>query len=194
MLGLSFPGDFDAEGLQSRRGFGTAKVSPHLCFSKGGQPYYNEQYFGQGTFSLLIDIVSMSSVLQVLREFCINPEQVHYFMHDSAAYMEPAATRLRKDKGYKNMVSLPCWAHILSRIGEVVTDVDSFDELREYLRLTRLLFARYILLLFPLCGINFSQESMVASHVGSISGQGMGRVQQGLSAFFLLAALCVIRS
>lgn len=105
------------------------------------------------TLSDLMDKVCLFPMLsficflfpKVLRDFCINPEQVHYFMHDSASYMEPAAKRMRADKGYKNLVSLPCWAHILNKIGEVLMDGNNLVELGEYLRLTRLLFARFVI-------------------------------------------------
>ena len=70
---------------------------------------------------------------------------MHYFVHDSAAYMEPAASRLKNELGYKNLVSLPCWAHILNKMGEVVLDGDTLVEMQEFMRLTRLLFARYAL-------------------------------------------------
>lgn len=79
---------------------------------------------------------------QVLREFCVKPEDVLYFMHDSASYMAPAATRMRTDKGYNNLVSSPCWAHILSKVGDVIMDGNCLPELAEYLRLSHLIFAR----------------------------------------------------
>ena len=74
---------------------------------------------------------------QVLRSFFIQPADVHYFVHDSASYMNPAAEKMRKDLGYTNMLDVPCWAHLLHRIGDVVFDKKLLPEATEYLRLTR---------------------------------------------------------
>ena len=105
----------------------------------------------------------------MLRDFCIKAEDVHLFMHDSAAYMEPAATRLRVDKGYKNLVSLPCWAHILNKMGEVMMDGDSLIELEQYFRLSRLLFARFSLFFwFVVCSSSCAlQVAVVVNEMGA---------------------------
>ena len=71
---------------------------------------------------------------QVLREFCVKLADVHYFIHDSASYMAPAATRMRADKGYANLVCLPCWAHLLNKVGEIIMDGDGLPEFAEYMK------------------------------------------------------------
>ena len=50
--------------------------------------------------------------------------------------MAGAAAKLRTQHGYLNMVDLPCWAHLVNRVGEVVFDNKLLPELAEYLRLT----------------------------------------------------------
>ena len=45
-------------------------------------------------------------------------------------------------KGYSNMVHVPCWAHLLNKVGEVLFDNKLLPELAEYLRLTKLIFSR----------------------------------------------------
>lgn len=87
--------------------------------------------------------MSLSDVIdKVLREFLVHPEDVVYFCHDSASYMAPAAERLRKDKGYKNLVDVPCWAHLLNLLGHIIFDLKLLPEMHEYMRLTKVLFAR----------------------------------------------------
>ena len=49
----------------------------------------------------------------------------------------------REQKGYCNLVDMPCWAHLLNKIGKVVFDGKLLPELHEYLRLNRLIFARH---------------------------------------------------
>ena len=80
--------------------------------------------------------------LQVLRSFNIQRADVHYFVHDSASYMGPAAERMRSVLMYKNLVHVPCWAHLLDKIGRVVFDGHHLPELVQYLTLTRKLFSR----------------------------------------------------
>ena len=90
-------------------------------------------------------------IIQVLREFYINPADVHYFCHDSASYMGPAAARMQKDMGYVNMLSVPCWAHLLNILGSVIFDQNVFPILQEYLRLTRFFFLRtFVFVMFSL--------------------------------------------
>ena len=80
--------------------------------------------------------------LQVLRSFNIQRADVHYFVHNSASYMGPAAERMHSVLGYKNLVHVPCWAHLLDKIGRVVFDGHHLPELVQYLTLTRKLFSR----------------------------------------------------
>ena len=67
----------------------------------------------------------------------MQPKDVIYFCHDSASYMAPAAERMKKDLGYTNMVHVPCWAHLMALVGNVLFDKNLLPELSEYLRLTR---------------------------------------------------------
>lgn len=60
----------------------------------------------------------ISLLFQVLRSFYVQPVDVHYFVHDSGPYMAPMAERLRSTFGYRNLVDVPCWAHLLNLIGE----------------------------------------------------------------------------
>ena len=117
------------------------------------KPYHLEMKFPKAmnteTMSSTIDEVygfffapSPFAEFQVLRSFNIQPGDVHYFVHDSAPYMGPAAERLRTVLGYKNLVHVPCWAHLLDKIGRVVFDGQHLPELVQYLTLTRKLFAR----------------------------------------------------
>ena len=95
------------------------------------------------SYHLQLEVPSLSIVhVQVLRAFYIQPLDVHYFIHDSAPYMGPTAERMRTIFGYLNMIDVPCWAHLLNKVGEVVFDGQLLPELSEYLRLTRLVFAR----------------------------------------------------
>lgn len=45
---------------------------------------------------------------RALREFLIRPEDVHYFVHDSAPYMASAAGKLQTELGYRSLVHVPC--------------------------------------------------------------------------------------
>ena len=94
-----------------------------------------------------------------LYRFLVDPMNVISFVHDSAAYMPLAAQRMRymrllliipffelshsMEKGYKVMLDLPCWAHLLNRLGDVIFDAKLLPELDEYMRMIRLIFARY---------------------------------------------------
>ena len=75
---------------------------------------------------------------QALREMCIKPDDVIYFVHDSASYMAPAAERLINVLGYSNLVHLPCWAHLTNIVDNVVFDRKLLNW-GKYLRLSRLL-------------------------------------------------------
>ena len=55
----------------------------------------------------------------------------------------PCTEPLREEKGYKNLVDMPCWAHLLNRLGQVIFDGKLLPELHEFMRLVRLLFCRY---------------------------------------------------
>ena len=79
---------------------------------------------------------------QVLRSFYVQPLDVHYFVHDSGPYMFPTAERLRSIFGYRNLVDVPCWAHLLNLVGEALFNQKMLPELQECMRLSRLLFAR----------------------------------------------------
>ena len=62
---------------------------------------------------------------------------VLYFVHDSAPYMAAAGDRLRVVLGYKNLIHLPCWAHLLDVVGSVVFNQQVLPEYSEYIRLNR---------------------------------------------------------
>ena len=51
--------------------------------------------------------------------------------------MAGAAAKLRTQHGYTNMVDVPCWAHLLNRVADVVFDNMLLSELAEYFRLSR---------------------------------------------------------
>ena len=65
------------------------------------------------------------------------PKDVLYFVHDSASYMGPAAERLRTLLGYRNLIHLPCWGHLLNVVGSIVFDRKLLPELAEFVRLNR---------------------------------------------------------
>ena len=74
---------------------------------------------------------------QALRSINIQPMDVLYFVHDSAPYMAAAGDRLRVVLGYKNLIHLPCWAHLLDVVGSVVFNQQVLPEYSEYIRLNR---------------------------------------------------------
>ena len=79
----------------------------------------------------------------------IQPKDVLYFIHDSASYMAPAARRLRDVLGYKHMVDVPCWGHILNLVGSTVFDQNLLPAFSEYIRLTR------SVIVMQLCALSF---------------------------------------
>ena len=67
----------------------------------------------------------------------IQPDDVIYFVHDSASYMSSASERLIDVLGYNNLGHLPGWAHITNLIGCVVFDKKVLPEVNEFLRFKR---------------------------------------------------------
>ena len=71
----------------------------------------------------------------------------------------------REQKGYCNLVDMPCWTHLLNKIGELVFDGKLLPELHEYLRLNHLIFARYAF---------FCIEGDQLSTTGRLNGERSG--------------------
>ena len=94
-------------------------------------------------FPTEVNNVTVSDAIdEVLRSFHVHVDDVCLFVHDSAAYMGKAADRLLAEKGYTNLVHLPCWAHLIAPIPQAVFDSGCLKELKEFNRLAQLLFAR----------------------------------------------------
>jgi len=90
-----------------------------------------------------VNNVTMSDAIDsVLRVYHVNCEDLRLFVHDSAPYMNPSAERLKSDKGYMNLVHLPCWPHLISLVPGAVFDSGILVEITELTRLVALLFAR----------------------------------------------------
>lgn len=121
-------------------GVGVVLVPKEFSESAGPLAFHLDLCFPEEVNNITVS----DSIDEVFRNFHVHPEDVRLFVHDSAGYMGKSAVRLRDQKGYTNLVHLPCWAHLIALVPQAVFDSGHLKDAGEFNRLVQLLFARYI--------------------------------------------------
>ena len=108
---------------------------------------FNSESAGEMAFHLdlkfpgEVNATTVSDAIDAIcRDFHVEQSNVRLFVHDSPPYMVADAERFKFAKGYSNCVHLPCWPHLFAKMLEVVFDGACLPELKEFCRLTQLLF------------------------------------------------------
>ena len=121
-------------------GVGVVLVPKEFSESAGPLAFHLDLCFPEEVNNITVS----DSIDEVFRNFHVHPKDVRLFVHGSARYTGKFAVRLRDQKGYTNLVHLPCWAHLIALVPQAVFDSGHLKDAGEFNRLVQLLFARYI--------------------------------------------------